>query len=113
MFKNITSNTNILSSIFEKDKDLNVCTKKFLKRLDGCIQECFRKIRIKDNTNSEIERLFQRRRALRNKDDDDSKDELKKVEEELAIKCAKDNIAKIAEEISGIECDTCDFSNCY
>ena len=31
MFKDITSNTNILSSIFENDKDLNSCTKKFLK----------------------------------------------------------------------------------
>ena len=105
MFKDITSNTNILSSIFENDKDLNSCTKKFLKRLNGCIQECFRKVRITDKTNAEIESLFQKRRTLRNKADDKSKDELKNVEEELANRCAKDNLAKIAEEIAGIECD--------
>ena len=49
--------------------------------------------------------MFQKRRTLRNKADDKSKAELKNVEEELANRCAKDNLAKIAEEIAGIECD--------
>ena len=104
-FKEVTSNTDILSSIFDNDKDLNVCTKKFLKRLNGCIMECFKKVRITEKGNKEIESLFHKRRMLKNKTDVKSKDELKNVEEELANKCAKDNIAKITEEISGIECD--------
>ena len=106
IFKDKTSNTNILSSIFEKNSDLNVATKKFLKRLNGCIQESFKKVRISEKKNEEIEALFHRRRLLRNKDDEKSKDELKEVEEELADRCAKDNYKKIADEIAGIECDT-------
>ena len=106
LFTEMTSNTNILSSIFEKDENLNLCTKKFLKRLNGCIQQCFRKIRITEKTNGEIETLFQRRKLLRNKKDDKSKEELKNVEEELADKCAKDNYEKTVEEISGMKCET-------
>ena len=106
LFTEMTSNTNILSSIFEKDENLNLCTKKFLKRLNGCIQQCFRKIRITEKTNGEIETLFQRRKLLRNKKDDKSKEELKNVEEELADKCAQDNYEKIVEEISGMECES-------
>ena len=104
-FKEITSKPGILSSIFQKDNDLNVCTKKFIKRLNGCIQEAFKKIRISDKRNDEIEKLFGRRRDLKNKTDEESKEELKNVEDELADKCAQDNHDKIMEEIAGIECD--------
>ena len=88
-FKVATSNTDALSSIFNNEKDLNSCTKKFMKRLDGFIHECFRKIRIKEKQNTEIDDLFNRRRILRNKDDDASKDDLKKIEDELAEKQIK------------------------
>ena len=103
-FKEATSNTNELSIIFDNKKDLNICTKKFLKRLDGFIHESFRKIRLTENKNTEIDELFQKRKILRGKDDNVSKDELEKVEEELAKRCAEDNRRLIMEEISGIEC---------
>ena len=106
LFKENTSNTNILSSIFENDKDLEVCTKKFLKRLNGCIAESFKKVRVSEKKNEEIDVLFQKRRLLKNKTDDNSKEELRKVEEELAEKFAKENYDKINEEIEGIESDT-------
>ena len=106
VFKEITSKSNDLSSLFLKDDNLNICTKKFLKRLNGFIQEAFKKIRITDKQNEEIEALFQRRKVLRNKSDDKSKDELLQVEQKLADKVAKENYDKIVEEISGIECDT-------
>jgi hypothetical protein len=104
IFKEATSNTDVLSDLFDNKKDLNSCTNKFLKRLDGFIHECFMKIRISDKKNTEIDQLFQKRRILRSKDDDSSKDELQKVEEELASRCAEDNRRMIMEEISGIEC---------
>ena len=47
-FKSKTSTTSELSSIFLQDKDLNSCTKKFIKRLNGVISKCFRKCRITD-----------------------------------------------------------------
>ena len=106
MFKEITSKSNDLSSLFLKDDNLNICTKKFLKRLNGFIQEAFKKIWITDKQNEEIEALFQRRKVLRNKSDDENKDELLQVEQKLADKVAKENYDKIVEEISGIECDT-------
>ena len=77
--KENTSNTDILSSIFEKNSDINICTKKFLKRLNGCIQESFRKVRIGQNKNNdEVDDLFDKRRLLKNKSDDESREELKK-----------------------------------
>ena len=41
----------------------------------------------------------------RKKDDDESREELSKVEEELANKCAEDNYNKIMDEIKGIDCE--------
>ena len=43
-FKEYTNKTS-MSKIFDSDKDLNILTKKFLKRLDGCISACFEKNR--------------------------------------------------------------------
>ena len=75
-----------------------------MKRLNGCIQDSFRKVRIGQNKNNdEVDDLFNKRRLLKNKSDDESIEELKKVEEELAERCAKDNYDKINEEIAGIE----------
>ena len=90
-FKKLTSNTEFLSSIFGENKDINVLTKKFLKRLNGCLYKCFRKIKVNDKQNKELDYLFRKRKELRIKHDDESKEELKKVEEELSNRCASDN----------------------
>ena len=103
VFKKATSNNTDLSSIFDSKNDINSCAKKFMKRLNGYIHECFRKVRISEKTNSAIDELFKKRRKLRGKSDEESKNELAKVDEELANKCAEDNRQKILEEISGIE----------
>ena len=42
---------------------------------------------------------------MRTKDDAPSLQELKKVDEELATKCAKENFLKIKEEVKNIKCD--------
>ena len=105
IFKRMTSNSNFLSSAFESGKDLNTATKIFLKRLNGCLYKSFRMIKVKDTPNHELQSIFSRRKYLRSKNDDESKAELKQVEEKLADMCAEENKRKILEEISGIDCD--------
>ena len=63
------------------------------------VYKCFKKIRISDWPNQEIEKLFKKRKVLRSKSDDKSKLELSEAEAKLAEKCAEDNYNKIMEEI--------------
>ena len=104
-FKSLTTGNKRLSSIFEEEDDLNVATKKFVKTLNRLFHQSFRKIRIRDIQNKDIAELFNKRRILRTKEDVISKQELKNVEEELALKCAKENFIKITEEVKDIKCD--------
>ena len=58
-----------------------------------------------DKQNKELDYLFKKRKELKIKHDDKSKEELKKVEEELANRCANDNYEKIKDEIEGVKCE--------
>ena len=104
-FKELTSVTDILSSSFRAEDDLNSCTRKFIKSLNQCIRKCFRKIRIVDKPNKEIEELFDKRRILKTKKDEISIRELESIEAQLAELCAKDNYDTIKEEIENIDCE--------
>ena len=110
-FFDLTSKTNILTDAFNDKEDINTCTKKFIKNLNSCIRICFRKVRITEKTNKEIENLFNRRRILRNKNDVKNKQELEKVESKLAELCAKYNYDKIKDEIDGINYDEGGFNS--
>ena len=110
-FRKLTSNSNFLSSIFDDNRDINAVTKKFIKRLNGCLHKWFRKIKLTDKQNLELESLFKKRNDLRAKNDEKSKNELKHVEEELAHKCAKENYEKIKDEIDGIKCEEGGFNS--
>ena len=104
VFKNLTSERGILTSRVKEDDTADTATKKFLKRLGGCIQQSFKKIRVTENKeDKEIVDLFEKRRHLKAKDDKRSKEELVKVEGELADKCAEANYKKVQEEIKDIE----------
>ena len=48
-FKSMTSTDGILSNIINNEKDIIRVTKKFLKRLNGCVRQCFQKIRISEH----------------------------------------------------------------
>ena len=104
-FKEMTSNSTNLSRTFDKNDDLNEATNMFLKKLEENIKVCFKKIRISNKQNKEIEKLFCKRKELRNKSDIYSKIELEKVEIKLADLCAQANYMKICDEISDIKCD--------
>jgi hypothetical protein len=68
---------------------------KFLKRLNQTLHKCFTKIRVTEKQNDEVEELFDRRRVLRNKTDDGSKQELDEVEAKLADLFAEENYQNI------------------
>ena len=72
--------------------------------------QSFKKIRIQGVKNKDIHELFNKRRTLRAKEDDLSKTELKKVEEELVNKCAEQNYHKIRSEVENIQCDEGGFN---
>ena len=76
--------------------------KKFQKRLQGFICNSFRKVKISNKRDPIIESLYDRRRLLRTKTDNDSKIALEKVENELAEKCGEKMFHKIKNEIKGL-----------
>ena len=83
-FKILTSKPGILSDMFKNNStDIESLTKRFLKRLDGCLHKCFKKIRVTKLENKEVTKLFEKRRVLRTKLDKRSKKELLKVGEKL------------------------------
>ena len=73
-----------------------IAANRFMKRLMGIIHMCFKKIRIgTTKENSKTKELFEKRRNLKNKQDEQSKKELKDVENMLSDLCAEENMEKI------------------
>ena len=106
-FKQMTSKDQFLSEVFnDPSKNINVTTKKCIKRLNFCLSQCFRKIRVKQTRrNKEMEDLFNRRRILRNKTNEASLDALDKIEDKLSEMCADDNKKTVEEECEGLACE--------
>jgi hypothetical protein len=59
-FFNYTSNTRMLSTVFDSKDDLNTLTKRFIKKLDGCIKNNFRKVRVNRHKESEEDKLYKK-----------------------------------------------------
>ena len=57
-FKELTTNTKNLSTIFDSKDDINILAKRFFKKLDGCIKMSFRKVRINNSKKSKEEIFF-------------------------------------------------------
>ena len=98
-FKSYTSGTNMLSSIFDSDEDLNILTQRFIKKLDGCVKMNFKKIRISNFKKSEDEKLYARMRELKGKEDDKSKEELEEVINAIA-EAAEKRYDKVVQELN-------------
>ena len=94
-FKMLTTETSEFTEAFNDNEDINICTEKFIKILNKYISKYFKKIRIGNKPNKEIEELFYKRKILKNKKDEQSISELKHVKDNLAYLCAKSNYAKI------------------
>ena len=106
-FKAMTSKDNFLSEVFqEEEKNIEVKTKQFLKRLGFCISQSFKKIRITNTKkNKYLEGLFNKRRILRQKKDEKSLGELNKVELSLSTMCAEDNFQIVQDACAGLSCE--------
>ena len=99
-FREYTSNTNMLSSIFYCEYIINILAKRFIKKLDGCIKSNFKKIRISKTKKSREEDLFNKLRDLKEKEDDHSIKE-------------KENIAKIAKRCPSKISLVVNWSSCF
>ena len=83
-FRGYTSNTKMLSSIFDSSDNINILTQRFLKKLDGCIKSNFKKVRLNNSKPCEQEKLYTKMRELKTKEDAKSAEELKKVVEDIS-----------------------------
>ena len=110
-FKTLTTNTNQMSKIFDTDKNLNVQTKKFLKRLNGFVNQSFKKVKITNMPDVVLEKLYDKRRVLRSQTSEKSKAELAKVDAELAEKYSEKMYKHIKEEIEGIDSEDGGFNS--
>ena len=102
-----------MSEVFDNEDNIEVQTKRFIKKLNRVIQKCFKKIRIKSTYNSKIDKLFQTRNNLRRIKDIDEmkKSELEKVEAELADNMAEDMYLIVKEEVDKVKCDEGGFNS--
>ena len=66
-FKEYTTNTKMLSSIFDSKEDINILAQRFVKKLDGCIKNNFKRVRINSNKTCEQEELYTKMRELKGK----------------------------------------------
>ena len=96
--KELTSKTN-MASIFESNKHLDVLTKKFLKRLNGAIVQCFKKIRSTKKNNNKLEVMYKKLNELKSQVDDENKALIEEVEKQIAAEAV--NI--IHEETKGLD----------
>ena len=111
-FKKVTSDTKQLSNIIDQDKSITVVTNKMMKRLKGFIHQCFRKVKIVDKPNAELNDLYNKRQILRTKNDEKSKVELEKLNDKLCQKYSESMYKKIEKEINNIgDCEDGGFNS--
>ena len=103
-FKAYTSNTNMLSSVFDSNENINVLTNRFIKKLDGCIKVNFKKVRLNRNKPTQYENLYNQLRELKGKEDKESINQIKKVIEAIA-KEAEKKYYKVVEELKTMKPD--------
>ena len=98
-FKKEIDSTKELSEIVGKDEPVEKLAKKFLKRLDGFGHKHFKKIRVTEKIDRELEEMYSKKAELKNKTDIESKKDLEQIEEEMAIKYSEEMYQKIKSEL--------------
>ena len=82
--KKYTNETNMLTNTVDADGEINQVIKRFMKKLNGCIANNFKRIRVNKHNNKHDDSLYNKRRNLKNKEDAESKEELNKVNKAIA-----------------------------
>ena len=98
-FFKYTSDTKMLSSVFDSKDDLNILANRFIKKLDGCIKKSFRKVRVNKHKESEEEKLYKKMRVLKELNDEDSKDAINEVVKDIA-NIAEAKYKQVIEELN-------------
>ena len=101
-FKKLTSETSMLSSSIEEKGDIDKVIKRFIKKLNGCIAMTFKKNRVNHDKVNEEDILYDKRRELKGKEDDESKAELENVNKAIAEANTK-NFEKLKDELSKLK----------
>ena len=101
-FKQYTSNTNMLTSTINDEDDINEVIKRFLKKVDGCIAKNFKRRRVKRNKVENNDKLYDKMRTLKGKEDTESKKELAKCIDAIASLADK-NYQKVKDELAKIK----------
>ena len=94
----------MLSSVFDSEDDLNILTQRFIKKLDGCIKHNFKKVRVSNHKPSDEEKLYQKMRELKGKEDDHSVNKMKEVIEAIALNAEK-KYDKVVKELENMKPD--------
>ena len=101
-FKEYTSQTKMLSSIFDSSDDINILAKRFLKKLDGCIAINFKKIRVSHTKESDEDKLYKKMRELKDKEDNKSKTELDNIIKNIA-NLSEEKYQKVMEDLNSMK----------
>ena len=109
-FKELTD-SNTLSSIFDNSDRIEKQAKKFMKQLNRILHQSFKKIRIKPEAETKIEKMFKKQKELKQKTDKQSKEKLKKLEEEMAKNMSEDMYNIIRDEVSEVNSDEGGFNS--
>ena len=92
----------MLSKIFDNEDDLNTMTEKFIHKLNGCIAQSFKKIRVSGRKRTKIETLYKKLRYLKDKDDASSVKQTVDVENEIA-KHTEENYMKLKSQLESMD----------
>ena len=88
------------------NQPIHIVTNQFLKRVKGIIHEGFKNVKIIDKSNEELKHLYNKRRILQNKTDENSKCELEKADQELSEKYSDVMSRMILNYVKGMEDNT-------
>ena len=92
----------MLSSTINEEDDINDNLKRFMKKLEGCLAVNFKKTRIKDSNVKSDNTLYDKMRSLKNKEDEEGKEELQKTMADNAS-AADNNFKKLKEELAKLK----------
>ena len=88
----------MLSSVFDANDDIDILTNRFIKKLNGCIAICFRKVRMNNFKESEQEKLLKRMGELKSNNSEENKRELENIGERIAL-CAQAKYNTVMKEL--------------
>ena len=101
-FKEYTTNTRMLSSIFDDSADVDLNTARLLKKIKGSIAINFKKIRMNNKSNTKDDDLYDKMRELKNKEDAESIKELEIVKQNIAD-AEEENMTRLKEELEKVK----------